>query len=94
MRDPRTMIADIGALCGARYDLDRIAKFDAKRTASGTFDKKGRKDDPLRKGFWSDLYTKDISEERIGRYKQVLSESEIKDVERLLAMIGTRFGYW
>ena len=94
MREPQTMIADVGAMCGLRYEPEKIASFDESRTASGTFDKKNRKADPLRRGFWSDLYTKDITEERIGRYKSILTDDEIKEVEKLLAMIGNRFGYW
>lgn len=94
MRRPEEVIGRIGAFCGARYDLAAASEFQAAHAQSPTFDKDQRMQDPFARAFWSDLYTKKLSEERIGTFAQSLTPAEIAEIEDRLAFIGTRFGYW
>lgn len=94
MRRPEQAIGDIGAFCGARYDLAEATRFQETHAQSPTFDKERRMEDPFARAFWSDLYTEKLSEERIGAYAGALSPAEIAEIEDRLAFIGTRFGYW
>jgi hypothetical protein len=94
MRDPRAQIAAIGEACGARYDLDTVQSFDEGRTASSNLDKDFRMEDAVSSAFWSDLYRKDLSSERIGRYPESLTPDEIAEIEERLGEIGRAFDYW
>ena len=94
MRRPEEAIGRIGAFCGARYDLAAASEFQAAHAQSPTFDKDRRMQDPFARAFWSDLYTKPLTEERIGTFAQLLSPAEITEIEDRLASLGTRFGYW
>lgn len=94
MRSPRESVAEIGAFCGARYELDGIADFRSDHAGSATFDKAARANDPFSRAFWSDLYTKPLSDERIGRFAESLTQAEIGEIEARLGFIGRRFGYW
>jgi hypothetical protein len=91
---PKESVAAIGAFCGARYDLDEVAEFSAADAANATFDKGGRSQDPFSRAFWSDLYTKPLSDERVGRFAETLTASEVGEIEGRLAFVGRRFGYW
>jgi hypothetical protein len=94
MRAPKTAVAEIGAFCGARYDLEGVADFRAEDAGNATFDKAARAGDPFSRAFWSDLYTQKLSDERIGRFAEALTAAEIGEVEARLGFIGRRFGYW
>ena len=94
MRRPEEWVARIGAFCGARYDLAAAAEFQDAHAASPTFDKEKRMEDPFARAFWSDLYTKPLTDERIGAFAQALTPAEIAEIEGRLAFVGTRFGYW
>lgn len=94
MRRPEEVIGRIGAFCGARYDLAAAVEFQESHAESPTFDKERRMQDSFARAFWSDLYTKPLSEERIGTFAQSLPREEIAEIEDRLAFIGTRFGYW
>jgi hypothetical protein len=94
MRSPMGAVAEIGAFCGARYELEGVADFRPDHAASATFDKAARAGDPFSRAFWSDLYTQPLSDERIGRFREALSPAEIEETEARLAFIGRRFGYW
>ncbi|HEX8621126.1 MAG TPA: sulfotransferase [Allosphingosinicella sp.] len=94
VRAPKESVAAIGAFCGARYELDEVAGFRAEDVGNATFDKSARARDPFSRAFWSDLYTEPLSDERIGRFPESLSASEIGEIEARLAFIGQRFGYW
>jgi Sulfotransferase family len=94
MRRPEEVIAAIGDFCGARYDLKAAVEFQEAHAASPTFDKDQRMQDPFARAFWSDLYTRKLSEERIGTFAEQLSPAEIAEIENRLAFLGTRFDYW
>jgi hypothetical protein len=94
MRSPQEAVAEIGAFCGARYALDEVADFRPEDAGNATFDKAARAEDPFSRAFWSDLYTKPLSDERIGRFAVSLTAAEIGEIEARLGFIGRRFGYW
>ena len=94
MRNPKEEIARIGAFSGADYDLEAGPAFNEGRAESNNLDKEFRLKDRVSSAFWSDLYTKDLSPERIGRFPEVLSPAEVGTVESRLQAIGRRFAYW
>ena len=94
MRDPKKEIERIGKFCGARNDLDKAATFDADLAGGNNLDKEFRELDRISSAFWSDLYTKDLSPERIGRYSDVLDASEAEEVQVRLKAMGQAFKYW
>jgi hypothetical protein len=94
MRSPRESVAEIGAFCGARYELDEVADFRPDHAGSATFDKERRSRDAFSRAFWSDLYTQKLSDERIGRFAESLNPAEIAEIQSRLAFVGRRFGYW
>lgn len=94
MRSPQEAVAEIGAFCGAHYELEEVADFRPEDAGNATFDKAARAEDPFSRAFWSDLYTQPLSDERIGTFTQSLSPAEIAEIENRLAFIGRRFAYW
>jgi hypothetical protein len=94
MRDPKGTIAGIGEFCGADYDLDAAATFNEDHAASTNFNKEVRLRDPISGAFWSDMYTKDLSSERIGRFADSLTAAEIDEIQTRLRGFGKRFNYW
>ncbi len=94
VRAPKDAVAEIGAFCGARYELEEVADFPAADAGNATFDKAARSQDPFSRAFWSDLYTKPLSDERIGGFAKSLAAAEIGEIEARLGFVGRRFGYW
>jgi hypothetical protein len=94
MREPKQTIAAIGSFAGANYDLEEAQTFSEEHAASSNFNKELRLKDPLSGAFWSDLYTKDLSPERIGRFGERLTPEEVEQIQSLLAKVGARFNYW
>lgn len=94
VRAPKESVTEIGAFCGARYELDEVADFPSADSGSPTFDKAARSKDPFSRAFWSDLYTAPLSDERIGRFAESLTAAEAAEIEARLGFVGRRFGYW
>lgn len=94
MRDPGKEVVRIGAFCGAEYDMDDASGFRGDLTKSRNLDREYRLSDPIGSAFWSELYTRDLSTERIGRFAEILTKDEVKAIETRLAAIGGEFGYW
>ena len=94
MQDPKRTIAGIGEFCGAEYDLDAAQTFNEDHAASTNFNKEVRLRDPISGAFWSDMYTKDLSSERIGRFADSLTTDEIEEIQTRLRGFGKRFHYW
>jgi hypothetical protein len=93
MNDPKTEVAKIGKFAGADFDLEQVGTFE-KADVDNYLDKEARLSDPVSTTFWSDLYTKDFSKERIGTFGEVLDKKEVAEIETRLATIGKRFNYW
>ena len=94
MKNPQSLAEQATSLVGASYEPQEVGRFTEEHANSANFDKEKRLKDSLSGAFWSDLYTKDFSTEQIGRYATTLDQGEITSIERLLAPIGKRFGYW
>lgn len=87
-------IAHISRVCGAIYAGDAMTRFTDEHAQASNFRKDLRLQDPMRGAFWSELYTKDLSTERMGRYRQTLSNTEVAEIESRLGGFGKPFHYW
>ena len=94
MNEPNKQLLRISQFSGARYDTNRAIEFLPEHASSPNFDKEEREKDSFSGAFWSDSYTQPISTDRIGRYKEVLNDEQIKEIERRLQPFGNRFNYW
>lgn len=94
MNEPDKVLQRISQFSGAKYDTSRAMKFLPEHAAAANFDKKSREEDPFGGAFWSDSYTESITTDRIGKYKDVLNEAQIEEIQQRLQAIGSRFGYW
>ena len=94
MNEPDKQLQRITQLAGARYDKKRAVEFLPEHASAPNFDKKTREEDPFSGAFWSDSYTKSITTDRIGRYKEVLDDMQVNEIEQRLQGFGKRFNYW
>jgi len=94
VNSPGTQLLRISQFSGARYDADRAVEFLPEHASSQNFNKQIREEDPFSGAFWSDSYTESISTSRIGRYKEVLNDAQIEEIEQRLQFFGNRFNYW
>lgn len=94
MNEPSKQLLRISQFSGARYDTNRAIEFLPEHASSPNFDKEEREKDSFSGAFWSDSYTQSISTDRIGRYKEVLNDEQVKEIERRLQPFGNRFNYW
>lgn len=94
MSAPQESIAKIGAIFGANYVAGDIAQFNEQHASSSYLNKDERLKDPFSRAFWSDMYTKELSSEKIGRYRASLAPAEIEEIESRLGAIGKQFRYW
>lgn len=94
MKDPGRELQRISQLAGLRYDTERATGFLPEHAAAQNFNKEAREKDPFSGAFWSELYTKPLSTDRISRYKDLLNEKQIEEIERRLDLFGNRFNYW
>lgn|GEM_PF-1382208 len=92
--DPAKTFARISAFSGAVYEGDEMVKFDPASTDSKNLTREVRLKDAFSGAFWSDLYTKDLSTESIGTYKERLTPTETQEVQTFLFDMGSEFGYW
>lgn len=75
-------------------DMEAIRNFDSRTEDSANLDAEKRKEDWLSRAFWSDLYTKNLSTERIGRHREVLTPEEIAEIETHCAKFNAAVPYW
>lgn len=94
MSEPGKQLSRISQFSGVRYDAERAIEFLPEHASAINFDKGAREKDPFSGAFWSDSYTKPISTDRIGRYKEVLNGPQIEEIERRLQAFGNHFNYW
>ncbi|MFY9809970.1 sulfotransferase family protein [Aquabacterium sp.] len=87
-------LTKVAMFTGARYDAGRVLKFSEDHQKAANFDKEKRLDDKFAGAFWSDMYTKDISDASIGSYKADLTEDQIVEIQQRVGDFGRRFGYW
>ncbi len=94
INDPVQTFAGISAFSGALYEGDEMTKFRDEHAAAMNFKRDARLKDPMSGAYWSEMYTKDLSPEGIGSYRQTLTDKETKEIQILLKGIGNSFGYW
>ena len=64
------------------------------KTDSANMNSEVRLQDAYSGAFWSDLYNKRLSTERIGKFADVLTPAEIRQVEGHCADFNRIFPYW
>ncbi len=92
--DPVKTFVRIGAFSGATYEGDEMMKFDPGETQSKYLSRDERMKDRISAAFWSEMYTKDLSADTVGKYKQTLTPNEIREIEMTLGRIGSLYSYW
>jgi hypothetical protein len=92
--EPVKTFAHISAFSGARYTDDAMTKFTDEHAQAKNFRKDLRLKDPLSSAYWSEMYTKDLSTERIGSYTKTLDSGEVKEIQTRLTGFGKSFRYW
>ena len=75
-------------------DMEAIRNFDSRTEDSANLDAEIRKEDTMFRAFWSELYTKNLSTKRIGRYREVLTPAEIAEIETHCAKFNAVVPYW
>ena len=91
---PQETITKIGDLIGASYVADEITHFNEEHAGSNYLNKDKRLKDTFSGAYWSDMYTKDISSEKIGSFQHSLTPVEIEEIQSRLNAIGKWFRYW
>ncbi|MDZ4728372.1 MAG: sulfotransferase [Xanthomonadales bacterium] len=92
--NPVKTFAHISAFSGATYADDAMTKFTDEHAQAKNFQKDLRLKDPLSGAYWSEMYTKDLSTERIGSYAQSLAASDVEEIQTRLSGFGKSFRYW
>ena len=84
----------IGEFCGLTFSYDKLRALGEDKTDSANMNSGVRLQDPYSGAFWSELYDKNLSTERIGRYAEVLTPNEIGQVQEHCADFNRIFRYW
>jgi len=92
--NPVKTFEQISAFSGATYAGDAMTKFTDEHAQAKNFTKDLRLKDALSGAFWSELYTRDLSTEGIGKYKQSLAPGEAEEIQSRLSGFGKSFRYW
>jgi len=92
--NPAKTFEQISNFSGARYEGDEMTRFTGEHAQARNFNKDLRLQDPMRGAFWSELYTRDLSTEGIGKYKQSLALGEAEEIQPRLSGFGKSFRYW
>ena len=92
--EERTSVIDaLSSFCGLTFDYESFEKQPLSDEHT-TLDGRRRENDKFSSSFWTPLYTKGLSSERIGRYRESLSEQEITDIESACADFNAVCSYW
>jgi len=84
----------MGEFCGLSFSREKIITMGEEKAGSANMNPETRQKDPYSGAFWSELYNKNLSSERIGRHKKVLTPDEIKQIEKYCADFNQIFKYW
>jgi hypothetical protein len=84
----------IGEFCGITFSHQKLRNLGRERTDSANMNPDVRSQDPYSGAFWSELYNKNLSAERISKYAEVLTASEINQIESHCADFNKIFRYW
>jgi hypothetical protein len=94
MKDASKECARIAEFCSLSFNDQKIGNLGEVKTASPYMDPETRKKRTTGAAFWSDLYNKDLSTSRIGTHRQVLTNTEILQVQELCSDFNRAFRYW
>ncbi len=94
MRDVEKECDRIGEFCGLTFSHAKLRALGEDKTDSANLDPEVRSQDPYSGAFWSELYNRNLSTERIGRYKEILSPAEIRQIEDHCADFNRIYPYW
>ena len=94
MTDAAKECQRLGDFCGLTFVDQKLQALGNEKTQSANLAPDIRKQDRLSGAFWSELYNKDLSTERIGKYAEKLSRNEISEIEKHCDDFNKVFGYW
>ncbi len=94
MGETEKTVGSLSRFLDLPLDMEAIRNFDSRTEDSANLNAEKRKKDWLSRAFWSDLYTKGLSTERIGRYGEVLTPEEISEIETHCAKFNAAVPYW
>jgi len=94
MKDPESECNRVGKFCGLTFSPDKLLALGDEPSNSANMDPEVRLQDPYSGAFWSELYNKNLSTKRIGRYAEVLTPGEIDKVKKYCADFNQICGYW
>ena len=94
MASPAETLHGLEQSLGFKFDLQRVMAFGEIREKSANLDAEHRLAHPFFGAYYSELYNKTLSDERIGRYAETLTTAEISEIETRCADFAAKHGYW
>lgn len=94
MSDVKKECERIGNFCGLTFPAGKLHTLGEESAGSANMDPEIRLQDPFSGAFWSELYNKNLSTQRIGRHTEVLTAGEIDMVKKYCADFNQIYKYW
>ncbi len=94
MRDVERECERISEFCDLTFLPEKLRALGEENTGSANMNRDVRLQDPYSGAFWSELYNKNLSAKRIGRYTEVLTAGEIEQVKTYCTDFNQLFRYW
>jgi hypothetical protein len=94
MTDVERECQRVGEFCGLTFSNKKLRSLGKDKTDSANMNPDIRSKDTYSGAFWSELYNKDLSPERIGRYAKVLTPAETSQIEHHCSDFNQVFKYW
>jgi len=94
MASPAETLHGLEQSLGVKFDMQRVMAFGEIREKSANLDPEHRLAHPFFGAYYSELYNKTLSDERIGRYAETLTAAEIAEIETRCAGFAAQYGYW
>ena len=94
MTDVERECERVGEFCGLTFSNKKLQNLGDDKTGSANMNPDIRSKDPYSGAFWSELYDKNLSKERVGRYAKVLTPAEISQIEHHCTDFNQIFKYW
>lgn len=94
MSDVKKECERIGSFCGLTFPTGKLHALGDENAGSANMDPEIRLQDPFSGAFWSELYNKNLSTQRIGRHTEVLTAGEIDKVKKYCADFNQVYKYW
>ena len=94
MSDVKRECKRISGFCGISFPGEKLLTLGEEKSDSANMDPDARLQDPYSGAFWSKLYNKNLSTERIGKHRQVLGAEEVEQIQTHCADFNRIFKYW